>query len=73
MSPPVRGTGLSQAAAAFHVANSKSPVVSGYVHGQGGEGATYTLKNGLSFKLNAVECSQVAPIQWANVDLRIRK
>lgn len=54
----------SKAAAAFIAANKVSPVVSGVAHGNGGEGGTYTLKDGRRFRLSASACREVVP-RWA--------
>lgn len=51
-------------AQAFITANSKSPVVSGYAFGNGGEGGRFNLKNGKHFDLTAQEAQMVGEIKW---------
>jgi ribosomal protein L24E len=48
---------------AFTKANTRSPIVSGFAIGRGGEGAVYVLQNGQEFRLTAAECEKAAP-RW---------
>lgn len=41
----------------FVRANRASPVVMGYVHGEGGQGATYRLDSGRSYYLGRKACA----------------
>lgn len=56
---------LTDNAKAFIAANKLSPVVSGAAVGEGGEGATYRLKNGRSFLLTADECREIGHPRWS--------
>jgi|GEM_PF-4708531 len=47
----------------FIAANRRSPVVSGAVIGNGGQGAHYTLANGKTFTLSDDECRRTL-IRW---------
>ena len=51
----------------FRAANRRSPVVSGYAIGNGGEGAVYTLASGKSFSLSADECAVIGVPRWKGV------
>ena len=55
---------ISAKAQAFIEANILSPVVAGYAHGQGGQGGTYRLKNGKTFKLSKADCEAVGYPRW---------
>jgi hypothetical protein len=48
----------------FKAANKESRVVSATVVGLGGEGATYRLADGRTFKLTAAECEAVGKVRW---------
>lgn len=48
----------------FIAANKLSPVVSGSARGKGGEGARYTLKNGMTFVLTADDCRKIGYPRW---------
>jgi ribosomal protein L24E len=48
----------------FVKANARSPIVSGFAIGRGGEGAVYVLQNGQEFRLTAAECEKAAP-RWS--------
>jgi hypothetical protein len=50
----------------FIAANRRSAVVTGSVIGRGGQGAHYTLGNGLTFTLTADECRQT-DVRWQGV------
>lgn len=48
----------------FMAANKLSPVVSGSAIGNGGQGARYTLKNGMRFILSADDCRKIGHPRW---------
>lgn len=48
----------------FLDANALSPVISGAVIGQGGQGAHYTLENGAVFELSHDDCETIGKPRW---------